>query len=106
MSGLIEHYIITEGWRREPYNTKWIKNDPCPYCGNPSDTWDHLVSHMVREQQYPKHTILVGNRIRACSRCNREKSASTPLFFLLGRACKETRHTLGYYNYRRDDLIL
>jgi hypothetical protein len=60
---------------------QWRKNDPCIYCGRPSDSWDHMDAKGV-------HGTAAGgapNRARACQRCNHDKGIAPLLMYLVFR---------------------
>lgn len=57
-------------------------NDPCAYCGAPSETWDHVRPVSKGGADHPD------NKVRACLRCNQEKSDTDLLQFMLDRALR------------------
>jgi 5-methylcytosine-specific restriction endonuclease McrA len=54
-------------------------SDPCPYCGDPSEHWDHMHSRHRGGWNEPD------NLIRACKRCNVSKRTLSPLRYLVER---------------------
>jgi 5-methylcytosine-specific restriction endonuclease McrA len=54
-----------------------LRNDPCAYCGAPTEHLDHIVP--VAEGGEQRWTNLTA----ACARCNRAKHADSLLMFLL-----------------------
>lgn len=58
---------------------EWRKLDPCAYCGDASDVWDHIEprKRLGRNTQ--------DNAARACRKCNGKKAAKPLLVFLAER---------------------
>lgn len=77
--------LIKDSWARIPYapyaGLGYMYYDPCVYCGNPSDGWDHLTAQAVERG-------LHFNQARSCRKCNSTKGIKTPLEFLVWRARK------------------
>lgn len=61
----------------------WMDSDPCAYCGETGDTYDHITPR----KRGGGHDD--GNLVRACSSCNYEKSSRELLMFLTLRAQKK-----------------
>lgn len=61
-----------------------VRRDPCSYCGEPSETVDHIVALGVGGSN--DWTNLTG----ACTSCNSSKRAQGLLWFLLRRAERPT----------------
>lgn len=66
------------------HGPKWLTDDPCFYCGRPSETWDHIVPKSLGGKG-------IDNLVRACANCNGDKSNMSLLQFLL------YRQKTGYY---------
>lgn len=67
----------------------FMAGDPCAYCAEPADEWDHIEPR----KRGGDH---VGNIVRACHSCNHEKSSRPLLLFLALRARRRAAGT-----YRR-----
>lgn len=68
----------------------WRVNDPCAYCGNPSNAWDHIDALFTGGRHE------VSNLTRACQPCNSAKRTASPLIFLAKRAIVlKQRNALG-----------
>lgn len=76
-----------KGVRKDFYKDRvaaaWMDSDPCAYCGEPGDTYDHITPR----KRGGGHDE--GNLARACSSCNYEKSSRELLMFLTLRAQKK-----------------
>lgn len=46
----------------------------CVYCGEPSETWDHLVA-LVKDGELNGYGHQIGNLVPCCKRCNSKKGA-------------------------------
>lgn len=44
----------------------------CAYCGEPADTWDHVVA-TVRDREFSGHGHRLGNLLPCCKQCNSRK---------------------------------
>jgi hypothetical protein len=66
-----EGIILGMGWG-------YRANDPCAYCGWPSDTWDH-IEPMGRGGSAASSS----NVTRSCASCNQKKGSLTLLEFLI-----------------------
>ena len=55
-------------------------HDPCAYCGQPSEHWDHMHSRHRGGYNEPD------NLTRACKRCNVNKRTLSPIHYLALRA--------------------
>lgn len=58
---------------------RYLLNDPCPFCGERSETFDHI------QPQAEGGSHHWSNIVGACPRCNLAKSDSALLLFLLAR---------------------
>jgi 5-methylcytosine-specific restriction endonuclease McrA len=54
------------------------KDEPCVYCGQPSDTYEHVVPRSLGGKND-------GNRVRACEKCNRQRGSRPFLVWMLKR---------------------
>ena len=79
----VMHPWIGKSWRARSWN-KVVVKDPCPWCGRPSSTLDHVVPQFdperVEKRRDTEYTV------GACSRCNNDKGSRTVLEFLVLRA--------------------
>ena len=74
----IEAKGIIRGTR---YVTTWkkdVRDEPCVYCGNPSDSWEHVIPRSLGGRGD-------FNRVRACHRCNGARSSKPFLIWMLER---------------------
>lgn len=61
----------------------WMRSDPCAYCGEQSESWDHI------EPRKRGGNNADDNFVRSCLSCNIEKTSRTLLMFLAVRAKKK-----------------
>lgn len=62
-----------------------IRNDPCCYCGAPTEDIDHIVPICGYDRHASAFPNTWDNLTAACARCNRSKRAKPLLRFLLTR---------------------
>ena len=67
------------------YRTKIIKTDPCVYCGEPSESTDHI--HPTCEGGVNSWV----NFAPTCIKCNNSKGSLSLLGFMLNRAGRTSR---------------
>jgi 5-methylcytosine-specific restriction endonuclease McrA len=60
-----------------------LRNDPCPFCGEPSETIDHIHPNSLGGPNG------WGNTVGTCARCNNAKNDDSLLGFLLGEELTE-----------------
>lgn len=75
------------GYQSSTTRLAWRRGDPCAYCGDRSNTWDHITSRK-RGGDHGEE-----NLIRSCHSCNHEKSSRTLLMFLAVRAQRKAAGT-------------
>lgn len=57
-----------------------IEHEPCVYCGQPSDSWEHIVPRSTG-----KKAECYYSRARACQKCNGDRRSKPLLIYLLER---------------------
>lgn len=62
-----------------------LRADPCCWCGNPSDTVDHVFTRSYGAYRENKHGI--GTLVGACHECNNARGGRSVLIFLYVRGC-------------------
>lgn len=74
----IECYIRNEAWRWTIHNRINRQYDPCVYCGNPSESWDHLDAICMGGLKSNKQ-----NQERSCFKCNQNKKNLSVIEYLM-----------------------
>lgn len=70
----VQHTVAASANARKPIGF------PCAFCGNPADSWDHLIPRARGGLNRKK------NKVPACTPCNNAKGDRTPLEWL-GEHC-------------------
>lgn len=84
------------GYESAKVRLVWMLSDPCAYCGEAADTWDHIVPRKAGGDHGDD------NLCRVCFPCNAEKTSRALLMFLTLRAQRKADGTWT----RRGDLQL
>ena len=54
-----------------------VRDEPCVYCGKPSNSWEHVVPKSKGGKKE------VFNRVRACAKCNSDRGNKPFLIYML-----------------------
>ena len=84
------------GYNAAKVRLTWMLADPCAYCGEKADTWDHITPR----KRGGDHSD--DNLCRVCFPCNAEKTSRELLMFLTLRAQRKAAGTW----VKRDPLAL